>query len=131
MRNRAKCKLCGSIIESFHPTDYVSCKCGEISVDGGESYRCYAKSYDNFLRVDDEGNEIIVTVKPSEDPEEAEKAIKIDSKKELLDMLAELIKSFDRLPAHAMSSSVTQSDLQSVLVLLLAIFRADSCIDES
>ncbi len=36
--NKAKCKKCGDIIESKHVHDYVKCKCGAISVDGGHYY---------------------------------------------------------------------------------------------
>ena len=36
--NKAKCLKCGDIIESKHRHDYVSCKCGAISVDGGKDY---------------------------------------------------------------------------------------------
>ena len=55
MRNIAKCKLCSSIIESKHRHDYVSCLCGEISIDGGNDYhKCFAKDWRNFVRVDDE-----------------------------------------------------------------------------
>ena len=133
MKNRAKCKLCESIIESFHSTDYVFCKCGEISLDGGDSLRCYAKDFNNFLRVDDEGNEIVVTVKKIDDDKSKYKTDSkpVYSKKDLLDMLEEQIKSIDNLPSHALQSFVTNSDLQAVLVLLLAILRADSCKDLS
>lgn len=37
-RNRAKCLKCGDVIESKHVHDFVSCKCGAISVDGGREY---------------------------------------------------------------------------------------------
>lgn len=37
-RNAAQCKLCEEIIESKHVHDYVSCKCGNVSVDGGLEY---------------------------------------------------------------------------------------------
>jgi hypothetical protein len=133
MRNRAKCKLCQSIIESFHSTDYVVCKCGEISLDAGESLRCFAKDFNNFLRVDDEGNEIVVTFKKIDDDKSKDKTESkpIYTKKDLLDMLEEQIKSIDNLPSHALHSFVTNSDLQAVLVLLLAILRADSCKDLS
>ena len=51
MRNRAKCKLCDDIIESVHHHDYITCKCGEISVDGGDHYcRCSARNWENFIR---------------------------------------------------------------------------------
>jgi len=56
--NKAKCKLCGDIIESKHQHDFVRCKCGEIFVDGGNSYSRYgARDFKNFLRYDDETND--------------------------------------------------------------------------
>lgn len=36
--NRAKCLVCGDIIESHSTHDYVTCSCGNLSVDGGHSY---------------------------------------------------------------------------------------------
>jgi len=36
--NRAKCKKCGDIIQSDNRHDFVQCKCGRISVDGGSWY---------------------------------------------------------------------------------------------
>jgi hypothetical protein len=38
-RNRARCKLCGDIIESTHLHDFVWCSCHAIFVDGGTDYR--------------------------------------------------------------------------------------------
>lgn len=127
MRNRAKCKLCKSIIESFHSMDYVTCKCGEISVDAGEALKCYAKDFANFLRVDDEGNEIIVTIQESADvkplcnPEEKKKP----SRKELLDMLDNMIESIDSLPNNAMTTPINHYDFSSALILVSSILRAD------
>ena len=42
IRNRARCKKCGDIIESEYRYDFVTCTCGDISVDGGNDYlrRC-------------------------------------------------------------------------------------------
>ena len=42
LRNAARCKKCGETIESRHVHDFVTCKCGAISVDGGKEYlrRC-------------------------------------------------------------------------------------------
>lgn len=37
-RNSAKCLLCGKEIESKSVHDYVTCDCGNISVDGGKEY---------------------------------------------------------------------------------------------
>lgn len=126
MRNRAKCKLCQSVIESFHTWDHVTCNCGEISVDGGNEYlKCSAKDFKNFLRVDDNDNEIIVTVKeePIEIPQ-SEISHK-PSRKELLSMFDEMITSYENLPKHAMLSPVSNADLCSSLILINAILNAE------
>ena len=36
--NKIKCKKCGDIIESKNRHDFVTCKCGSVAVDGGNSY---------------------------------------------------------------------------------------------
>lgn len=122
MRNIAKCKLCSSIIESFHSTDYVICKCGEISVDAGESLKCYAKDWKNFLRIDDNGNEIQVKVQEEKTIDEN---IKKPNKEELLDMLDEMVKNIERLPQQAMTSPINHYDYYSLLLLLSSILRSD------
>ena len=38
MRNRARCLLCGDVIESKHRHDFVECHCYAIFVDGGRDY---------------------------------------------------------------------------------------------
>lgn len=38
LRNSAKCLDCDTEIESKHRHDFVSCPCGNISVDGGRAY---------------------------------------------------------------------------------------------
>ena len=38
IRNSAKCALCKDEIESKHRHDWVSCRCGEIFIDGGTDY---------------------------------------------------------------------------------------------
>jgi hypothetical protein len=122
MRNRAKCKLCNIIIESFHPLDYVDCKCGEISVSGGDSiYGCSARSWENFLRIDDDDNEIIITVKNPDKP--VESILKTPDKQELIDMLDEMVKSIDNLPDQAKYTSINQYDLYSALLLISEILK--------
>ena len=37
-RNMAKCLDCNDVIESHYRHDFVSCSCGNISVDGGKDY---------------------------------------------------------------------------------------------
>jgi hypothetical protein len=147
MKNRAKCKLCSSIVESFHSTDYVQCQCGEIIVDGGDSMRCAANNWQNFLRVDDEGNEIITKVKDSiaEDPrnephkqhtdskQDDDKCVENHnkpSKKEIVEMLENMIKSIDDLPNYAKEGPINHYDYESLLLLVLAFFK-ESCKEES
>lgn len=120
MKNKAKCKLCQSVIESYCQGDYVMCKCGEIAVTDGDALHCAAKDWNNFLRVDDEGNEIIPTVKDSD-----VKQLDKPSKKELLEMLDNMIESIENLPPHAMHVAATNYDLLSALLLIGSIFRSE------
>lgn len=65
IRNSAKCRLCNDEIESKYRWNYVSCKCGEIFVDGGKDYlRRGAKDFVNFI--DTSLPEIEAQVKKSE-----------------------------------------------------------------
>lgn len=45
--NSAKCLVCGEVIRSCNIHDYVTCSCGNLSVDGGS---CYLKR--NIREVD-------------------------------------------------------------------------------
>jgi hypothetical protein len=38
IRNAAKCLACGDEIESKHRHDYVTCSCGNVSLDGGRDW---------------------------------------------------------------------------------------------
>lgn len=38
LRNSIKCNHCNDEIESKHSHDFVTCKCGKVSVDGGKFY---------------------------------------------------------------------------------------------
>jgi hypothetical protein len=127
MRNRAKCKLCQAVIESFHAYDYVECKCGEIAVEGGESLKVYAKDFSNFLRVDDLGNEIIVQVQDVRihNMKQDENVTK-HNKKELLKMLEEMINNIQNLPQAAMVNPINHYDFCSALLLILATLRSES-----
>lgn len=115
MRNRAKCKKCGWIIESKAPDDEVSCKCGEISVSGGEMLGCSAKDWSSFLRVDDDGNTIVPIIK------EKGKVTKED----LLDALDEMIRRIEEMPKQAMVVAINHYDFVSLLILLSSIFKSD------
>lgn len=47
------------------------------------------------------------------------------SKKDLSDMLEEMIKNIDKLPQHAMTAPITHIDHYSLLLLLSAWFKSD------
>lgn len=50
IRNSAMCNKCLDVITSHNVYDFVQCKCGEISIDGGKSYfRRGAKDWKNFV----------------------------------------------------------------------------------
>lgn len=116
MRNRAKCKACESIIESLSHQDEVSCKCGQISVSGGDRLGCAAINWNNFLRVDDEGH--VIT------PQIQEKAP--ITRDDMLSALDEMIKRIEEMPANAMVVSINHYDFVSLLILLSSIFRSEN-----
>lgn len=115
MRNRAKCKKCEFTIESLNSRHTVECKCGQISVSGGDLLGCAAIDWSNFLRVDDEGNVITPTITD---------APKL-TRKDLLDALDEMIKRIEAMPSNAMVVSINHYDFCSLLVLLSSIFRVE------
>ena len=125
MRNRAKCKLCNSIVESFHHTDYVLCSCGEIALDGGEGMRCFSKDWVNFIRIDDDNNELNVKVIEKDASQSSEKPIVKKSKKELKEALDHAIQGMKNLPSHAMDAPVTHYDWLSMLELFSSILESD------
>lgn len=130
MKNRAKCKLCDSIIESFHSYDRVACKCDEIMVDGGDAMYCGVKtSWDNFLRLDDKGNEIAVKYQDPHNKEgaddAAENAPKQITREELIEMLDTLVKNFEHLPEHAKLGPVNHYDLVSFMLVISNILKKE------
>lgn len=38
LHNRARCLVCKDVIESRTVHDFVTCRCGAVSVDGGKAY---------------------------------------------------------------------------------------------
>ncbi len=53
IRNSVKCNLCGDIIVSTDRHDFKSCKCGAVTVDGGNDYlrRTYRNSPDDYTEL--------------------------------------------------------------------------------
>lgn len=52
-KNSIKCNYCGDVIVSRRTHNYVSCKCGRCSVDGGNDYlrRVFTISPDDFIEM--------------------------------------------------------------------------------
>lgn len=126
MKNRAKCKLCQSIIESFHSTDYVTCSCGEISLDGGSDMIVYANDLNNIIRVDDQGNEIMVKVidKLSSDVKPLDIENSKPSYEELIQILVNMSKNIEDLPSPALTMPISNYDFGSLISLLIMIFKS-------
>ncbi len=53
IKNSVKCNLCGEIIVSEDVHDLKFCKCGAVSVDGGNDYlrRTYKNSPDDYTEL--------------------------------------------------------------------------------
>ena len=52
MKNAIRCNLCGDEIESTFTHQFVTCRCGSCSVDGGHEYqRWCAPSRDAFTDI--------------------------------------------------------------------------------
>ena len=49
---KVKCAKCGDVIQSKHHHDFVTCKCGAVSVDGGSSYLRLLGNMEDILRED-------------------------------------------------------------------------------
>lgn len=128
MRNRAKCKLCNQIIESLAIVDYVTCKCEEITIWGGDqTYKAAARNWDNFLRVDDEGRECPVKIvdklpdEPINIPDVKPLYMPPLTKEDKLKALDDIIESYESLPAHAMSQPASNYEILSVLLLVKSL----------
>lgn len=123
MKNRAKCKLCGSILD-FVDGDFLVCKCGEVTLDGIHRTVICDKSIANFMEVDDQGNEIVLN--PHIELSSNSLHVGKPNIKELLSMLDEMISNVENLPPGAMISPITHYDYVSLMILLASIFKASS-----
>ena len=59
--NRIKCLKCGDILHSKHRHDFVTCKCHEVFLDGGDDYRRVGGDAESIAIVQDDGTEIPLT----------------------------------------------------------------------
>lgn len=127
MRNRAQCKLCKEIIESFQEFDYVSCKCDEIAITGGKvKYECFAKNWENFLRVDDNDHVIPVRLTEKEEDNLVENHIPVhQSRMDLIEELERLITYSQEMSDQALKQPVSQYELLRFLSLIITILKSN------
>lgn len=123
MKNKAKCKLCSDIIESKFKNDFVKCSCGQIWIDGGEEYyRSGAEDYRNFLRIDEEGNEIEVTfIDQVTSKDDLKEDAPINNS---ISALEDMILRYESLPDEEMRKPVSQYDLYSFLLLFREMLKS-------
>jgi hypothetical protein len=118
MRNRAKCALCHTVIESVLATEHVLCPCGEIGVAGGQQmlFKAYT-SDDNFIRIDDDGNEIKPELAKAK--ESAEKLlVNMDDLGQIIKDMGTIVESLESLEDYSMRLPLNQYDLLTVLRLV-------------
>lgn len=60
VRNAARCRKCGGEIESKHRHDFVTCRCGAISVDGGKDYLRRLGTYTDVIELSQVAHECSV-----------------------------------------------------------------------
>lgn len=79
------------------------------------------------MRVDDQGNEIMVKVaeekehpQPTQEPDPI-----VLTRKDKVDMLDRMIESWEKLPPQALAGPVSGSDLCSLMLLLSSILKSD------
>jgi len=62
-RNAAKCKVCGEVVESRWRNNFVTCSCGNLSVDGGHDYirRGFRDGKDSYEDLNEYGVDIVPT----------------------------------------------------------------------
>lgn len=58
VRNSARCGECDTEIVSAHRHDFVKCPCGNLFVDGGNSYRRRGFLTDNWVDTSEYATEV-------------------------------------------------------------------------
>lgn len=125
MRNRARCRKCRDILESFHRYDFVMCSCGSISISGGDyAFECAAKDFNDFLRIDDNGNEIEVKFQNKDSPVTQE-TISKPSRETILASINDMKSQIEKMPEEALRMPLNHYDFISLLSLLSFMLQAD------
>ena len=100
---------------------------------------CGARDWNNFIRIDHEGNERGITLKSEGSPRELREtqtepptaqALGQPQKENARMLLYEMIKNYESLPQHAMHAPASNADVLSVLYLIGALFKGSGSIEE-
>jgi len=106
--------------------DFVECPCKEICVHGGNKNYCGAKDWGNFVRIDDEGNEVEIKVQDKKEPltsnEKIEEKKPLISLEDKLDALKLMIEDYESLPSHGQYQTVSVADHLSMLLIVESLF---------
>ncbi len=130
MRNRAKCKLCSDVLESFHRGDNILCSCGEIAIGGGDHrFHCWAKNWKNFERVADDDTILSVKIMDSDAMDDAVEQESVQqmkpNKQTLLETINYFIQNMESQPQEMMCTQLTQYDLLAIYILFRSILQCD------
>jgi hypothetical protein len=105
------------------PDEIVYCKCGAIAVCDGSAMRMWPLGSDDFIRVDDLGNEILVRYdKKASEPEQnpnAKNSQEPVTREELIQTLNSTIETLEKLPLH----HVTSIDLANCMLIISSILK--------
>lgn len=126
MRNRAKCKVCETIIESTGERDLSTCKCGEISIVGKnpEEGRYRAYNWENFIFLDDENHEIVAKVSDEITIDKKDIISHKPTKEEIIEELSTLVNQLIELPTNQLYMPVNSYDMYRFMALVVAILKS-------
>lgn len=122
--NKAKCLLCGDIIESKHLHDHAFCRCGNVSVCGGLINPVIrGTNYSQVGSVEEDDHSIKGEYKPNEKDGgcQGNKQVVRDG---AFYELERLLVNLHDLPPKALDAPVTHRDYSVLIGRLLAILRA-------
>ncbi len=100
MRNRAKCRKCQDVIESTHVHHFIRCHCESIAVDGGNEYWKMVGNPEDFMRLDDDGNEW-----KKEQPENKGNEVEVKLEEQLVEIRKSIADLYEKI--HSLHSLET------------------------
>ena len=122
VKNRAKCKVCNTIMHAKEPYIRVLCNCGRCFIElEMDKTLCGTDEWSNLVFVDDEGNEIVLN-----SPEETEVIPEKISKKQLIEQMKDMIRSYDNLPPRALYEPVLTIDMKNLMLLVVGILESEN-----